>query len=91
MLSKLYWHHQKCPKRLTELKELSEVFEKLIPKPTKADGTRWINFKYRVMENVLSNYSPHMTHVEQLAHTDSQPKKREEIKGFVNKWKDAGY
>ena len=32
-----------------------------------------------------------MTHLEQLAHTDSQLKKREEIKEFVNKWKDTGY
>ena len=91
MLSKLYWLYQKSPKRLTELKELSEVFEKSIPKPTKADGARWIDFKYRAMEKVLSNYGPYMTHLEQLAHTDSQPKKREEIKGFVNKLKDAGY
>ena len=88
MLSKLYWLYQKSPKRLTELKELSE---KSIPKPTKADGTRWINFKYQEMEKVLSNYSPYMTHLEQLAHTNSQPKKHEEIKGFVNKWKDASY
>ena len=91
MLSKLYWLYQKSPKRLTELKELSEVFEKSIPKPTKTDGTRWIDFKYRAMEKVLSNYGPYMTHLEQLAHTDSQPKKREETKGFVNSWKDAGY
>ena len=88
MLSKLYWLHQK---RLTELKELSEVFEKSIPKPTKADVTRWIDFKYQAMEKVLSNYGPYMTHLEQLAHTNLQPKKRKEIKGFVNKWKDAGY
>ena len=40
------------------------------------------------MEKVLSNYGPYMTHLEQLVHTDLQPKKREEIKGFVNKWKD---
>ena len=39
MLSKLYWRYQKGPKRLTELKELSEVFEKSISKPTKAGGT----------------------------------------------------
>ena len=91
MLSKLYWLYQNSPKRLTKLKELSEVFEKSIPKPTKADGTQWINFKYRAMEKVLSNYGLYMTHLEQLAHTDSQPKKCKEIKGFVNKWKDVGY
>ena len=91
MLSKLYWLYQKSPKRLTQLKELSEAFEKSIPKPTKADGTRWIDFKFRAMEKVLENHDPYMTHLEQLAHTDSQLKKREEIKGFVNKWKDTGY
>ena len=32
-----------------------------------------------------------MTHLEQLAHSDSQPKKREEIRGYLNKRQDAGY
>ena len=52
MLSKLYWLYQKSPKRLTQLKELSEAFETSIPKPTKADGTRWIDFKFQAMEKV---------------------------------------
>ena len=91
MLSKLYWLYQKSPKKLTQLKELSQAFEKSIPKPAKADGTRWIDFKFQAMEKVLESYGPYMTHLEQLAHTNSQLKKREEIKGFVNKWKDTVY
>ena len=79
MLAKLYWLYQK---RLTELKELSEVFEKSIPKPTKADVTRWINFKYQAMEKVLSKYDPYMTHLEQLAHTNLQPKKMQRNQGL---------
>ena len=43
------------------------------------------------MERILGNYEPYITHLEQLAHSDSQPKKREEIKGYLNKWHDAGY
>ena len=43
------------------------------------------------MENVVENNGPYMTHLEQLSHTDSQLKKREEIKGLVNKWKNTGY
>ena len=39
----------------------------------------------------MGNYEPYITHLEQLAHGDSQPKKREEIKGYLNKWQDAGY
>ena len=91
ILSKLYCLYQKSPKRLTQLKELSKATEKSIPKPTKADGTRWIDFKFRAMEKISENYGLCTTHLEQLAHTDSQLKKREEIKGFVNKWKDTGY
>ena len=73
MLS-LYWLYQKSPKRLTQLKELSKAFNKSIPKLKKADGTRWIDFKFRAMEKVLENYGPYMTHLDQLAHTDSQLK-----------------
>ena len=62
MLSKLYWLYQKIPERLTQLKELSKAFEKLIPKPTRADGTRWIDFKFQVMKKVLENYGSYMTH-----------------------------
>ena len=55
MLSKIYWLYEKSPKRLAQLKELSEAFKKSIPKPTKADGTRWIDFKFRAMEKVFEN------------------------------------
>ena len=74
VLSELYWLCQKSPKSLIQLKELSKGFEKSIPKPAKADGTRWIDFKFREMEKVLENYGPYRTHLQQLAHTDSQLK-----------------
>ena len=85
MLTKLYYLYQKSPKRLQQLRELNDAYEKSIPKPTKAYGTRWVDFKFQAMERILGNYGPYMTHLEQLAHSDSQPKKREEIKGYLNK------
>ena len=91
MLTKLYYLYQKSLKRLQQLRELNDAYEKSIPKPTKAYGTRWMGFKFQAMERVLGNYGPYMTHLEQLAHSDSQPKKREEIKGHLNQWQDAGY
>ena len=91
MLIKLYYLYQKNPKRLQQLRELNDTYEKSIPKPTKAYGTRWVDFKFQAMERILGNYGPYMTHLEQLAHSDSQPKKREEIKGYLNKWQGAGY
>ena len=91
MLTRLYYLYQKSPKRLQQLRELNDAYEKSIQKPTKAYGTRWVDFKFQAMERKLGNYEPYITHLEQLAHSDSQPKKREEMKGYLNKWQDAGY
>ena len=43
------------------------------------------------MEIVLQNYGSYLAHVESLMQTDSQPLKRAELKGYVNKWKHATY
>ena len=40
---------------------------------------------------VWENYDVYMQHVESLAQTDSQTKKRAELVGFVKKWKHATY
>lgn len=40
MLTKLFYLYQKSPKRLRELREFSEIFERSVPKPAKAGGTR---------------------------------------------------
>ena len=45
-----FYLYQKSPKRLSELRELSEAYDKTVPKPSKATGTRWIDHKYRAME-----------------------------------------
>ena len=91
ILTKLYYLYQKSPKDLQQLRELNDAYKKSIPKPTKAYATRWVDFKFQAMERILGNYGPYMTHLEQLAHSVSQPKKREEIKRYLNKWQDAGY
>ena len=92
MLTKLHYLYQKSPKSLQQLRELNDAYEKSIPKPTKAYGTRWVDSKFQATERILGNYEHYMTHLEQLAHSNSQPKKREEIKGYLNKWQDdAGY
>ena len=46
MLTKLYYLYQKSPKRLQQLRELNDAYEKSIPKPAKAYGTRWVDFKF---------------------------------------------
>ena len=61
MLTKLYYRYQKSPKRLQQLRELNNANEKSIPKPTKAYGTQWVDFKFQAMERILGNYGAYDT------------------------------
>ena len=56
-------------------RELNDAYEKSISMLTKAYGAWWVDFKFQAMERILGNYGPYMTHLEQLAHSDLQPKK----------------
>ena len=89
--NKIFYLYQKSPKRLRELKEFAEIYEKSVPKPAKAGGTRWIDHKFCAMSVILQNYGIYITHLESLAQTDSQSLKRAEIEGFVKKWEYAKY
>ena len=90
-LTKLFYLYQKRPKRLCELKEFAKIYEKSVPKPTKAGGTQWIDHKFCAMSVILQNYGIYITQLESLAQTDSQALKRAEIEGFVKKWEYAKY
>ena len=50
MLVKLYYLYQRNPKHLRELQGLSEACDMSLPKPTKCNGTRWIDHKYRALK-----------------------------------------
>ena len=50
---KLYYLYQMSPKRLRHLHKLTDAQEKSVPKPTKAGGTRWLDFKYNAIKNAL--------------------------------------
>ena len=53
---KIFYLYKKSSKRLRELREFGEIFEKSIPKPAKSGGTRWIAHKVRAMAIILNNY-----------------------------------
>ena len=91
LLNKLYYLYRKSPKRLRKLCEFSEVYEKSVPKPAKANGTRWISHKFTSMNIFLKNYGIFITHLESLANTDSQALKRHEIEGYTKKWQNAKF
>ena len=79
MLIKLHYMYQKSPKRLHELKRMSEACEKSVPKPSKSHG--WIDHKLKSMQTALENYGVFLAHEESLSQTDSQAQKQSELKG----------
>ena len=91
LLNKLYYLYRKSPKRLRKLCEFSEVYEKSVPKPAKANGTRWISHKFTSMNIFLKNYGIFITHLESLANTDEQALKHHEIEGYAKKWQYAKF
>ena len=81
--------YQTSPKRYRELKRVAEAYGETIPKPTKAYGARWINHKLQAMQIALDHYRPVIHHIESLSQTDSQPKQRAQLSGFLKRWKHA--
>ena len=49
----------------------------------------WLDFKCNAIKNALDHYGVYLTHVEELANTDTQPKKQAELAGFLGKWKET--
>ena len=91
MLLKFYYLYQKSPKRLRELREFGEIYDKVVPKPTKSAGTHWIAHKVQGMEIISSHYGIFMNHLESLSHMDSDPEKRAELAGYAKRWVQAKY
>ena len=89
MLCKLYYLYQKSAKCLSELRSLSETYDKTILKPMKASGIHWIDRKWRAMEIDFKNYGAYIRRLEQLSFTDSQALKQAKIEGHIKKWKQA--
>jgi hypothetical protein len=91
MLRVLHSLYNVSPKRYRELKQLAEAWETSIPKPTKATGTRWFEHKVNTMKIALEHYGSFLSHIESLSQTDSNPVKRAELKGYLNRWKSTIY
>ena len=72
MLCKLSYLYQKSAMHLSELRALSEAYDKTIPKPTKASGTCQVDSKWRAMEILFKNYGDYISHLEHVSFTDSQ-------------------
>ena len=91
LLNKLHYLYRKSLKRLRELREFSEVYEKSVPKPAKANGARRFSCKFISMNIFPKNYGIFITHLESLVNTDSQALKCHEIESYAEKWQCAKF
>ena len=73
------------------IKNSWSLYGETIPKPTKAYRTRWIDHKLQTLRIGLENYDygPFICHIKSLWQTDSQPKRRAQLIGFIKRWKNA--
>ena len=69
--------------RLRVLHELSSAYQESIPKPTKANGTIWLEHKYAAIKIALENFEAYIPHLEELAQTDFKPEKQAQTKKAV--------
>ena len=88
-LNEIYSLCETSPKRYHELQKIAEAYGETIPKPMNAYRTRWIDHKLQTMRAALEHYGLLKSYVESLSQTDSQPKRRAQLIGFIKHWKNA--
>ena len=84
-LLQFYYMYENIPKWSRGLQEFSFAYQSSIPKPTKANGTRWLERTYSAIKTVLKNFG--FTRFKELAQTDSNWGKRAQIKDWQKFWK----
>ena len=88
-LNEIYSLYETSPKRYHELQKIAEAYGETIPKPMNPYRTRWIDHKLQTMRAALEHCRPLKSHVESLSQTNSQPKRRPQLTGFIKHWKNA--
>ena len=87
--NEIYSLYQTSPKIYHELQGIAEAYGETIPKPTKTYGMRWIDHKLQAMRIGLGHYGPLIRHIKFLSQTDSQPKRRAQLIGFIKHLKNV--
>ncbi len=92
MLMNLYSLYSCSPKRMRDLKALADIMEEDIPKPQKANGTRWLQHKQRACDSLIKGYSVIVAHLENCAEDQCTPKKDQaKPKGFLRQLKSGKF
>jgi len=71
LLQYLYKHYQYSPKALRELKQIGEVLEEKVLKPTKLAGTRWLPHIHRALNVLVKGFKVLLAHFEHIRESRS--------------------
>ena len=72
MLLQLHLLYRKAPKRLSQLKELHDIYKETLEfeegcvKPRKANGSRWISHKLAALKMCKDKWRLHIKHLEKM-------------------------
>ncbi|KAK1884018.1 E3 SUMO-protein ligase KIAA1586, partial [Dissostichus eleginoides] len=74
LLTRLYSLYRRSAKKWRQLKDLGEALEEHVLKPTRAQGTRWINHRRKALVALAANYRSLSVHLLQGADEPGQDK-----------------
>uniref|UniRef100_A0A1X7VX05 Uncharacterized protein n=1 Tax=Amphimedon queenslandica TaxID=400682 RepID=A0A1X7VX05_AMPQE len=98
MLLRLYYLHEKSPKKCRELHDIVSDLKQCLQfqdggvKPITASGSRWVSQKVAALKRILSKYGAYTNHLAALSE-DVSVKSSDcaKLKGYYNKWTEGKY
>ena len=85
IILRLYYLYKKSPKKLHQLKEISDMMEADYEfdsngyRPKRASGTRWIGHKVCALQMIIDKYGIYKTHLQQLSQDTSYSSRAKKI------------
>ena len=80
--------YRKSPKRVRELNNMADVLDEKILRPSRADGTRWVDHRRRALHALVRNYPTVVAHLTELGsdqRTDIKKEDAAKARGMVKK------
>ncbi|XP_063970390.1 zinc finger protein 862-like [Lytechinus pictus] len=80
--------YRRSPKRLRELSDMADLLEEKIHRPTRVDGTRWLDHRRRALSAFEKNYPSVVAHMNEIGSGERSDVKGEDVskaRGMVKK------
>ncbi|KAK6191936.1 hypothetical protein SNE40_003508 [Patella caerulea] len=85
-LQNVYHFYQGSAKRNKEATDIAEIIDEHFSKPTKANGTRWVEHKLRAVTKLLNSWEVILTHMSNYASGNTNKgEDRAKTQGYIKK------